>query len=149
VSTAFVGVAGIIVYAGPTLIGEDLISDTISSLGLAIAFYYAVTAFSCVWYFREDIRAGRGVWVKGILPLVGGLLLLAAFVKSAYDMWQPDYGSGFWTVPGLGWEIGSVFLLGVGSLLLGFVLMSFVYLWDKSYFRGETLHRDTPVLVPD
>ncbi len=39
--------------------------------------------------------------------------------------------------------------MGIGSLLIGVV---FMYLWQwKSppFFRGETLHRDTPVLVPE
>ncbi|MGC1208348.1 MAG: hypothetical protein WA880_10390, partial [Ornithinimicrobium sp.] len=58
---------------------------------------------------------------------------------------------GGWTVPGLGFEIGSVFMLGMGSILLGLPVMFLVSRLDeqKAFFRGETLHADTPVLAPD
>jgi hypothetical protein len=67
-------------------------------------------------------------------------------------MLSPDYGYlGSWTVPGLDWEIGSVFLFGMGSILLGLPLMWLISRRgeQKPFFAGETLHRDTPVKVPD
>ena len=47
--------------------------------------------------------------------------------------------------------VGGAFVIGVGSIVLGFILMG---LWalrpgSKPYFRGESLNRDTPILVPD
>jgi hypothetical protein len=70
-------------------------------------------------------------------------LLTGAFVKSAIDMLDPDYG---YTIL-LG--VGGVFVIGVGSLLLGVVLMIIWALFKESrpFFRGESLNRDTPVLV--
>ena len=39
-------------------------------------------------------------------------------------MWSPDYGYlGGWTIPGTSVEIGSVFLLGIGSIILGLPIM--------------------------
>jgi len=48
-------------------------------------------------------------------------------------------------------RVGGVFVVGVGSLLLGAVLM---VVWSsfgeaKPFFRGESLNRGTEVLVPD
>ena len=53
--------------------------------------------------------------------------------------------------PGLDWEIGSVFLFGMGSILLGLPIMWLISRRgeQKPFFAGETLHRDTPVKVPD
>jgi len=123
------------------------------ALGLMIAHYYGLTAFACVWYFRRDIAAGgSALWMKGILPLIGGLILIFAFIRSAIDMWDPNYGYlGGWTVPGIGWTIGSVFLFGVGTILLGLPVMLLLSTRaeQKPFFRGESLHRDTPVLAPE
>ncbi len=145
-STFVMGAVSIVFYVGMTLISENILADSIAALGLAIAFYYGITGYACVWYFRKELRrSARDLLVKGIMPLVGALLLTAAFVQSLVDMIQPDYGS---TVL-LG--VGGVFVVGVGSLLLGVVLM---LVWSmfggsRGFFRGETLNRDTEVLVPD
>jgi hypothetical protein len=73
-------------------------------------------------------------------------------VKSAIDMWSPDYGYlGGWSIPGTSVEIGSVFLLGIGSIVLGLPIMFLIARRQeqKQFFRGESLHHDTPVLAPE
>jgi hypothetical protein len=66
-------------------------------------------------------------------------------VQSAIDMLDPDYG---YTVL---FGIGGVFVIGVGSLLVGAVVMVVWYFFPaaKPFFRGESLNRETPVLVPE
>jgi len=73
------------------------------------------------------------------------LLLTGAFVQSAIDMWDVDYG---YTVL---FGIGGTFVIGIGSLAFGLVLMFVWYLFPRSkrFFRGESLNRDTQVMVPD
>ena len=106
VSTLFIGGAAIVIYVLLSLLGENAYGDVLLAIGLQISFYYGITAFACVWYFRNDIaQGGKDLWLKGILPLLGGLILLFAFVKSAIDMWSPDYGYlGGWTIPGPAWR---------------------------------------------
>ncbi|TPW70944.1 APC family permease [Schumannella sp. 10F1B-5-1] len=145
-STLVMGVIAVAFYVGMTLISENILADTILSLGLAIAFYYGITGFACVWYFRDSLfSSARNVVYRLVFPLLGGLMLLGAFVVSAIDMLDPDYG---YTVL-LG--VGGVFVVGVGSLALGVVLMIVWSLFpaSKPFFRGESLNRDTAVLVPD
>ena len=152
-STLVIGIVASTIFVLLSLLGENVYGDVLLALGLQIAFYYGLTAIACVWYFRKDIAAGgSALWMKGVLPLLGGLILIFAFIKSAIDMWAPDYGYlGGWTVPGLDWTIGSVFLLGIGSILLGIPIMIILARREeqKAFFRGEALHRDTPVLVPE
>ncbi len=152
-STLTIGGLGIVIFVGLSALGENVYGDVLLALGRQISFYYGLTALTCVYYFRKDIvKGGKDLWVKGVMPLVGGLMLAFAFVWSAIDMWKPDYGFlGGWTVPGLGVEIGSVFMLGMGSILLGLPVMFLVSRLDeqKLFFRGETLHADTPVLAPE
>jgi amino acid transporter len=145
-STIVMGVVASVYYIGMTLISDNILQDSILSLGLAIAFYYAITGFACVWYFRRDLLASARDFVfKGLLPLLGALMLAFAFVKSAIDMYDADYG---YTVL-LG--VGGTFVVGIGALALGVVLMLLWWAFPRSkpFFRGESLNRDTPVLVPD
>jgi len=131
-------------YVAMSLISDNILQDSILSLGLAIAFYYAITGYSCVWYFRRELFAsGRSFLYRGLLPFLGAAMLTWAFVRSAIDMWDVDYG---YTVL-LG--IGGTFVVGIGSLAFGVVLMFiwFAFPRAKPFFRGESLNRDTPVLV--
>lgn len=145
-STTMMGVAAIVYYVGMSILSEDMLADSLTSMGLAVALYYAITSFACVWYFRDTLRdSARNLWLRGILPALGGLLLGYAFVQSAIDMISVNYS---YTVI---FGIGGAFVIGVGAILLGFVLMGIWWLRpnSKPYFRGESLNRDTPILVPD
>ncbi|WP_292835072.1 APC family permease [Microbacterium sp.] len=145
-STLVVGVVAVSYYVGMTLISDNILQDSILSLGLAIAFYYAITGYSCVWYYRRDLgRSARDLWLKGIFPLLGALMLTFAFVQSAIDMYDVDYGYSKL----LG--IGGTFVVGIGSLLIGLVLMLIWYVYPRSkpFFGGESLNRETAVMVPE
>ncbi len=88
-STLVMGVVAIAFYVGMTLISENFLADSIYSLGLAIAFYYGITGYACVWYFRKEWFADAQSFVfKFLFPLLGALLLTAAFIKSAIDMFD-------------------------------------------------------------
>ena len=142
-ATVVAGAATGVFYTVMTLVSEHVLVDTIYALGLMICFYYALTAFACVWYFRADLtRSARDLVFKGLFPVVGGILLTAVFGKTLYDMWDPAYGSGS-SVLG----VGSVFVIGVGLLLLGVVLMETVRRRSPAFFRGEVLTKETPALV--
>ena len=110
-----------------------------------MAFYYGITAFSCVWYFRRTLfESTRNLFFRGIFPFLGGTFMAVAFVISAKDMIQPDYG---YTAFG---SLGGVFVLGVGMLVLGIPLMLLCFAFGtKRFFRGETLNATTEVKVPD
>ncbi len=145
-STLMMGVVATVYYVGMTVISDNILQDSITSLGLAIAFYYGITGFACAWYFRRDLTSSpRNLLLRGVLPLLGAVMLTYAFVQSAVDMWQPDYGN----TELLG--IGGTFVLGIGALLVGAVLM---VVWSffaeaKPFFAGESLNAETPVLVPE
>mgnify|MGYP003455457430 FL=1 len=145
-STTVLGAAAIVYYVAMSILSEDMLADSLTSMGLAVALYYAITSFACVWYFRDTLRdSTRNLWMRGILPGLGGLMLAYAFIQSAIDMINVDYS---YTVI---FGIGGAFVIGVGAILFGFVLMGIWWLRPNSkvYFRGESLNRDTPVLVPD
>ena len=141
-STIAMGVASVAFYVGLVVLSGNVLADSIASLGLLIAFYYAMTGYACAWHFRDELtRSARDAWVKGVLPLVGALILTLAFVKSAKDMYAADYGATSFH------GVGGVFLLGVGSLLLGVLVMLVCEASDRTFFRRESsLH--APVARP-
>jgi amino acid transporter len=128
-STVVMGVASVVFYVGLTLISENVLGDSITSVGLMIAFYYGLTGFACVWYFRRSIFGSiRHFLLRGLLPLLGGLMLLAAFLKSAIDMYAMDYGDTSFA------GVGGVFLTGIGALVLGLILMEGYRLMAPHFF---------------
>jgi hypothetical protein len=151
VSTIAMGLAAIAFYVLLTIVSGNVLADSIAPLGVLIAFYYGLTGFACAWHYRHELtHSARSLFLRGVIPLLGALLLFAALVKSLEDMWAADYGATFWTTPTLHWQIGGVFLLALGSLLLGVVLMVIYAGLRPAYFRGELLNRSTPVVaVPE
>ncbi|MFI1397587.1 APC family permease [Streptomyces sp. NPDC020681] len=142
-ATVVAGIATGVFYTVMTLVSEHVLVDTIYALGLMICFYYALTAFACAWYFRHELlRTTRDFVFKGLFPLVGGLLLAAVFAKTLYDMWDPAYGSGSAV-----FGVGSVFVIGVGLLALGLLIMFVTERRSPAFFRGEVLTKETPALV--
>ena len=144
-ATVVAGVAAAAYYALLFLLSENVLTDTIYSIGIMICFYYGLTAFACIWYFRNELFDDAfNIVFKFLFPLLGGLGLLFVFVVTLKDSASPDYGSGA-SIGG----VGLVLILGVGLILLGAVVMAWRWRADPAYFRGETLRKDTPALILD
>ncbi|GAA2752695.1 MULTISPECIES: APC family permease [Kitasatospora] len=135
-STLGMGLASIAFYVLLTAISGNVLADSIASVGLGIAFYYGLTGFACVWYYRRVLtRSARDFVFKGLLPLLGGLMLLYFFVYGAFDVYAaPDYGSTSIDLPIFG-ETGGVTVIGIGALVLGAVLMLIQWAVQGSWFR--------------
>ena len=138
VATVWMGAVSIVFYVGLTLVSENVLGDSIAAVGLMIAFYYGLTGFAAVWFYRRSLFTSMNNFVmRGLFPFLGGTMLLGAFVIASYQYAQPDYGST--TLAG----VGGVFIIGIGTLLLGVILM---VIWSRiapAFFRGETLSRRT------
>ena len=142
-ATIVAGVVAGVFYSVMHVVSEHVLADTILTLGMMICFYYGLTAFACVFYFRQTLfRSARNFFLRGLAPLTGGLVLAAVFVETAMDSMSPQFGSGS-SVFG----IGLVFLLGVGIILLGVIIMLIISWRRPGFFQGETLRRDTPVFT--
>ena len=53
------GALSIIWYVGLTIVSENILFDSIAALGLMIAFYYGLTGFACVIYYRRELLQQR------------------------------------------------------------------------------------------
>jgi amino acid transporter len=153
VSTLVMGGISIVLYAAMNYIsGGNVISDAVTSCGIFIATYYGLTGFACVWYYRRNLRtSARNLWMQGILPLIGALIL---WFLGGYSLWE-DYdvntGNSYtsYTIPGVHWEVGGVFVIVFLSWLAGLIFWIFLRIRQPAFFKGKTLTRATPTLVPD
>ena len=154
VSTISMGAISIAVYVSFNYSsnGIGVIGDAVIAIGLYIAFYYGLTGFACAWYYRRDLTSSaRNLWMRGILPVTGGLIL---FFLGGWSVWldydvatQNDYT--MWTVPFIHWQIGGAFVIAAGAALIGLVVFLYCRFTRPAFFKGQTLTRSTPTLVPD
>ncbi|WP_240667598.1 amino acid permease [Streptomyces luteoverticillatus] len=139
-STVGVGAVSIGFFALLTVISGDVLADSIKAVGLAIAFYYGLTGFACVWYYRALLtRSPRDLLYKGLLPGLGGLMMLCLFCYAAFVVYaDPHYGATSFDLPIIG-RTGGVSVVGLGALLIGVVLMLVI---TREHTAALNLQRD-------
>lgn len=150
-STVGMGAISCLFYLVFTLISVDLLNALIGSIGLMIAFYYGMTGFACVWYYRKTLfQSARSIVMRGIFPFLGGVMLLSVFVYGVYAFaapdWLTDANDNNVTIFGIGAEA----VVGIGGLLIGAVLMLVWRVIKPDFFVGRTLtkRQDDFVLAP-
>jgi amino acid transporter len=151
VSTVVMGAASIVLYVIMSSISAgSVISDSVTALGVLIAFYYGLTGVACFWYYRRTLaQSARNLFMRGILPLLGWAIMWSIGGYSLVQDWSPANGNTSWRVPVLHWHIGGIFLLAAGSLVIGTVLMLVYEAVSPPFFRGEVLNASTGTLVPE
>jgi amino acid transporter len=154
VSTIVMGVVSALLYLAFNFISAGfVISDAVTGIGLYIAFYYGLTGFACAWYYRKTLRESqRSLWMRGILPALGGLIMYAAGGWSLWADWDVASENSYtsWLMPFWPhWYIGGAFVILFLSALVGVVAAIYVRFTQPPFFRKETLNSSTPTLVPD
>jgi amino acid transporter len=151
VSTVVVGVAAVVLYIPLNFIaGGNPVADAVTAIGLYIAFYYGLAAFSCAWYYRTTLTSSaRSLWMRGILPVAGGLIMYAAGAYSLQSDWVATNSYTTWTVPGLQWQIGGTFIVAALAALAGVACFVYMRVTAPAFFRRQTLSRATPVRIPE
>jgi amino acid transporter len=141
VSTLVMGAASIGWYALLTAVSENILADSIAALGLMIAFYYGLTGYACVIYYRRELtKSARNFFYIGVLPLLGALSLTYVFIRSCFDLGKVDAGTT--TIFG----IGGPLVIGLGSLLIGVVLMIWWNGIRPDFFRRKREVADPALL---
>ena len=89
-STWVMGGVSIVLYVALNFMSAgNVIADSVTALGLMIAFYYGLTGFACTWYFRKTLtKHTRNLWMQGILPSLGGVILFFAMGWSFWLDWK-------------------------------------------------------------
>jgi hypothetical protein len=142
------------------LSGGEVISDSVTACGVFIALYYGITGFSCVWWYRKTLTKNtRDLFMQGIIPGLGGVILFIVLGWSFYLDWLNPYAKNYnsaeasftgWqmTFPPH-WAMGGVSVLVVSAAIVGVVCMVTYSIVRPAFFKGEVLNRNTPTLVPE
>jgi amino acid transporter len=142
VSTIAIGVIAGVWYAVLNTTSQNFLLDSLTSLSLMIAFYYALTGFACAIYYRHELtKSVKNFLFIGVGPVVGALILSYLFVRAIDEYSQTDQSYSGSELFGVAVPV----VLGLGLLLLGGVLM---LLWraggHEEFFgrRPETVPSD-------
>jgi len=136
------GIASAVFYLLFTMVSPNLLLALIGSIGLLIAFYYGLTGFASTWFFRKTLfKSARNFFMRGLMPLLGGLILFAVFIYGLGTFldpaWLVDADGNNVTIFG----VGAVGMVGIASIVLGLVLMIVWNFINPKFFRGHTLER--------
>ena len=154
VSTIAMGVISALLYLAFNYIsGGFVIADAVTAIGLYIAFYYGLTGFICAWYYRKTLgQSQRNLWMRGILPSLGGLIMYFAGGWSLWADWDVASANSYtsWLMPFWPhWYIGGAFVIAFLSALVGLIAGIWIRIVMPAYFKKQTLTRSTPTLVPE
>jgi amino acid transporter len=169
-STLIFGAVSVVWYVALDLISPgDVLANSILALGFGIAFYYGLTGFACVFYYRRHIfKSFKNFIFIGLAPLLGAVILTVLFVIAIFYYSDPvNSNSGtqawfpfihfnftflhqhFYVKKGLGPPL----VLGVGLLLIGVPLMLLWMARNRDFFRrdrevAESVDSPAPPLTP-
>jgi amino acid transporter len=143
VSTLAMGVISLIWTLLIINISTSVLGDSIIGLGFQIAFYYGLTGFACVVYYRKEIfKSLKNFIMVGMAPLLGGLALTFIFVKALITYSDPaetETGESF-----LG--VGIPVAIGVGLILVGVLVMIWANFVYPKFFKRKTEVADPGIL---
>ena len=143
-ATIWMGVISIAWYVGLKIVSQNILYDAIAALGLMIAFYYGLTGYACVVYYRRELfKSAKNLLFIGVAPLIGAMMLTFVLVKSIIDLADPanstsgDSSFGF----------GPPLVIAVILMALGVVLMIAQRVREPEFFRRKLETVDPHVAI--
>ncbi len=124
-------------------VSQNVLGDSITGLGFQIAFYYGLTGFACTIYYRKELfKSAKNFFMVGVAPFLGGLMLTGIFIKAFSDNAPEDsaYSGGVF-------GLGAADAIGVGLLVVGFVLMLFTLRPYRRFFSRKPEVADPRILT--
>ena len=134
VSLAVLALMAVGFYVVVSLISRSVIIDTLSALGILVAFFYGATGLSCVIYYRRHVvRSLKGFLLVGLAPAIGSLVLFGMLFLSVKSLWDP--GKSAMGAPLLGLSppltiAALVFVFGIVALIISRIV-------SPSYFAAS------------
>jgi amino acid transporter len=118
--TIVIGVLATAWYVPGKLISENFLFDSLSALSLMIAFYYGLTGFACVLYWRRELFvSAKNFLFIGVAPLIGALGLSYLLYESIGDLSDPKASYSGSEVLGVGVPLAiAIIFIGLGLILM-------------------------------
>jgi amino acid transporter len=133
-ATLVMGAVSIVWYLGLVLMSDsNVLTDSVTATAIGIAFYYGLTGFACVVYYRREHLKGFGNFLfYGVVPALGGLIMLALLIGACVNYSDPSQDKT--TIHG----IGAPLVFGVGAMVVGVVLMMWMRLAAPKFFQRKS-----------
>jgi amino acid transporter len=132
VATVVVTVISLALFVASQYIGSvyNILQDGYSAIGIQICIYYALAGFSVVILYRRQLFLSvRNFIFMGLWPLLGAAFMSVVFVK---------------VIPGLN---TTTKIVGLGSMALGLIPMTWYWLKKSPYFEMPTKEDRHAVLL--
>ncbi len=155
VSTLGFGLLSVAITVPLLLAKGSVLEDSLTATGFAVVFYYGFTGVACGWYYRRELH--KSVWNflrLGLGPLLGGVALWGVGVKAFFYYKNAENVSA---APAhiFGLSVTLPLLMGVGGMILGFVIMLVSRPFFREYFARKPevapagiLERPPPATLP-
>ena len=132
--TVILGSLSIVWYVLLTWWNVNALYDAISAIGIMVCIAYGGTGLACTIYYRKELlKSAKNFFLMGVAPTVGAIMFALILVKVIHDDYPFDNGNGnsYTGIHG----IGGVFLMGVGTLVLGIILMIIMWILRPEFFH--------------
>jgi len=132
--TIILGSLSILWYVGLTWWNVNALYDAISAIGIMVCIAYGGTGLAATVYYRKELlKSAKNFFLMGVAPTVGAIMFAAILIKVLWQDYPYDGGNGasYTGIHG----IGGVFLMGVGTMLVGVVLMIIMWVWKPEFFK--------------
>jgi amino acid transporter len=145
-STLFIGgLSGVVYVLFSIFSHNNLLGDAFTSLSITIAFYYGITGYACVVYYRKQLfDSFKNFMLLGVVPLAGGIFLTYIMIKAivTYSAASANYSTA--TVFG----IGSSIAIALITIVIGLVLSLVMWLYKPAFFKRPVEIADADVFEP-
>jgi amino acid transporter len=132
--TLILSAVSIVWYVLLTWANVNLLYDSIAAIGIMICLAYGSTGLAATVYYRRELfKSVKNFLLIGLAPAVGALMFAAILVKVVADDYSFSSGNSYTSVHG----IGGVFLIGVGTMLVGAIIMILMWIFKPEFFRRK------------
>ena len=121
------GAPSILWFIAVTQFSDDILNDSLHSLDPMIVFYYGMTAFACVVYYRRlELKRFRTFVSVGLIPAAGGLAMVAILIGACFGMAQESHRV---------FGVGRPLVLSAAALMVGVAVMICLQRFRPAFFK--------------
>ncbi len=119
-------------YVVLTWLSPNALYDAIDAIGIMVCLAYGGTGLACTVYYRKELlKSAKNFFLMGVAPAVGAALFAAILIKVLWDDYPYSSGNSYTGFHG----IGGVFLMGVGTMVLGVIVMIGIWIFKPEFFH--------------
>ncbi|HEY1699010.1 MAG TPA: hypothetical protein VGG75_04745 [Trebonia sp.] len=151
-STISFSVVSAIMYAILNFVsGGNVLADSVTAATFFVAMYLGSTGFACFWFYRKTLRtSAANFWLRGVIPLLSGIMLAIILGWSIYFYADPDQNYTTWQMPFWPhWTVGGVLSIGIITGLIGLGWMLATQPYKKEFFSGRSMREGYSITDDD